>query len=159
MSVLYNLFMEKSDSFQFSKENTAFSTETFSTSFDEINRYVASNPLNFDIYQLEKCVNPDLLLGLGTYLEEIAQSNITPELSNAQIDEFNDRVFEKIKTWEIPQREVLNVVLISKILRNIEYANIHMNEKLLRDVLYRNNDTYNLMYVWLDIYKKKISKN
>lgn len=148
--------MEKSDSFQLSKENTAFSTETFSTSFDEINRYVASNPNNFDINQLDKCVNPDLLHGLSKYLENIAQSNIFLETSNSQLDEFNDKVYEKIKVWELPQREVLNVVLVSKILSNLEYANIHMNEKLLRDELFRNNDTYNLMYVWLDCFKKRL---
>jgi len=150
--------MEKSDSLLLSKENTAFSTETFSTSFDEINRYVASNPTNFDIYQLDKCVNPDLLKGLSTYLENIAQNNISIDTTYSQIDEFNDKVYEKIKVWELAKREVLNVVLISKILSNLGYANTHMSEKLLRDELFKNNDTYNLMYVWLDCFKKRLTK-
>lgn len=150
--------MEKNDPLLLSKENTAFSTETFSTSFDEINRYVASNPNNFNINQLDKCVDLDLLQGLSKYLEDIAQYNISLDTTNSQIDEFNDKVFEKIKLWELAKREVLNVVLVSKILKNIEYANIHMNEKLLRDELFKNKDTYNLMYVWLDCFKKRLIK-
>ncbi len=88
--------MEKNDPLLLSKENTAFSTETFSTSFDEINRYVASNPNNFNINQLDKCVDLDLLQGLSKYLEDIAQYNISLDTTNSQIDEFNDKVFEKL---------------------------------------------------------------
>jgi hypothetical protein len=150
--------MEKSDSLLFSRENTAFSTETISTSFDQINTFISTNPYEFDIHQLRNCVDPDLLLGFGTYLEEIAQENITSQTTSQQIDEFNDRVFEKIKLWDLPEREVLNVALISKILENMEFTNVHMNEKLLRDQLFRHNDTYNLMYVWLDSFKKRLLK-
>ena len=150
--------MEKSDSLLFSRENTAFSSETFSTSFDEINKYVSSNPNNFDITQLDKCIDPDLLLGLSTYLENIAFENISLETTTDQLDEFNDKVYDKIKLWDLAEREVLNVVLVSKILRNMKYTNTHMNEKLLRDQLFRNNDTYNLMYVWLDCFKKRLNE-
>ena len=40
----------------------------------------------------------------------------------------------------------------------MKYTNTHMNEKLLRDQLFRNNDTYNLMYVWLDCFKKRLNE-
>lgn len=138
----------------FSLENTAFSDQSFDNSFRNVLEFVSSND-NFNIYDLDKNIDPVLLKGLGDILEESARININAEMSDEELDEINDIVFQNIKEWEITKREVLNVTLVSKILENMEYTFKSMTPSHLKNVLYKQNDTYNLLWVWFALNRQK----
>ena len=138
----------------FSLENTAFSDQSFDDSFRNVLEFVSSND-NFNIYDLDKNIDPVLLKGLGDILEESARININAEMSDEELDEINDIVFQNIKEWEITKREVLNVTLVSKILENMEYTFKSMTPSHLKNVLYKQNDTYNLLWVWFSLNRQK----
>ena len=76
-------------------------------------------------------------------------------MSDEELDEINDIVFQNIKEWEITKREVLNVTLVSKILENMEYTFKSMTPSHLKNVLYKQNDTYNLLWVWFSLNRQK----
>jgi len=138
----------------FSLENTAFSDQNFEDSFKKVLEFVSSNK-DFNIYDLDKNIDPDLLKGLGDILEESAEININADMSDDELDKLSDRIFENVKNWELPKREALNVTLVSKILNNMEYTFKNMNPKLLKEVLYRQNYTYDLLWVWFALNRQK----
>jgi len=138
----------------FSLENTAFSDQYFEDSFKRVLEFVSSNK-DFDIYDLDKNVDPVLLKGLGDMLEKSAEININADMSDEELDKLNDRIFEDIKNWELPKREVLNVTLVSKILNNMEYTFKNMSPTLLKEELYKRNYTYDLLWVWFALNRQK----
>lgn len=138
----------------FSLENTAFSDQYFEDSFKRVLEFVSSNK-DFDIYDLDKNVDPVLLKGLGDMLEKSAEININADMSDEELDKLNDRIFEDIKTWELPKREILNVTLVSKILNNMEYTFKNMNPTLLKEELYKRNYTYDLLWIWFALNRQK----
>lgn len=138
----------------FSLENTAFSDQYFEDSFKRVLEFVSSNK-DFDIYDLDKNVDPVLLKGLGDMLEKSAEININADMSDEELDKLNDRIFEDIKTWELPKREILNVTLVSKILHNMEYTFKNMNPTLLKEELYKRNYTYDLLWIWFALNRQK----
>jgi len=138
----------------FSLENTAFSDQYFEDSFKRVLEFVSSNK-DFDIYDLDKNVDPVLLKGLGDMLEKSAEININADMSDEELDKLNDRIFEDIKNWELPKREVLNVTLVSKILNNMEYTFKNMSPTLLKEELYKRNYTYDLLWIWFALNRQK----
>ncbi len=132
---------------------SSLSNESYFDSFDRINLFTANQ--GFDISKLDENVDPDLLLETGYILEEVAKANITSVMTDEEIDEFNDKVTEKLAQMPLAQREVLNVTLVSKILQNMEYTERYMSTGRLRDDLYRRNDTSNMLWIWWNIYKKR----
>lgn len=138
----------------FSLENTAFSDQYFEDSFKRVLEFVSSNK-DFDIYDLDKNVDPVLLKGLGDMLEKSAEININADMSDEELDKLNDRIFEDIKNWELPKREILNVTLVSKILNNMEYTFKNMNPTLLKEELYKRNYTYDLLWIWFALNRQK----
>ena len=138
----------------FSLENTAFSDQYFEDSFKRVIEFVSSNK-DFNIYDLDKNIDPVLLKGLGDMLEKSAEININADMSDDELDKLNDKIFEDIKNWELPKREVLNVTLVSKILNNMEYTFKNMNPTLLKEELYKRNYTYDLLWVWFALNRQK----
>jgi len=138
----------------FSLENTAFSDQYFEDSFKRVSEFVSSNK-DFNIYDLDKNIDPVLLKGLGDILEKSAEININADMSDDELDKLNDKIFEDIKNWELPKREVLNVTLVSKILNNMEYTFKNMNPTLLKEELYKRNYTYDLLWVWFALNRQK----
>ncbi len=138
----------------FSLENTAFSDQYFEDSFKRVIEFVSSNK-DFNIYDLDKNIDPVLLKGLGDILEKSAEININADMSDDELDKLNDKIFEDIKNWELPKREVLNVTLVSKILNNMEYTFKNMNPTLLKEELYKRNYTYDLLWVWFALNRQK----
>lgn len=138
----------------FSLENTAFSDQYFEDSFKRVLEFVSSNK-DFDIYDLDKNIDPVLLKGLGDMLEKSAEININADMSDEELDKLNDRIFEDIKNWELPKREILNVTLVSKILNNMEYTFKNMNPTLLKEELYKRNYTYDLLWIWFALNRQK----
>jgi hypothetical protein len=138
----------------FSLENTAFSDQYFEDSFKRVIEFVSSNK-DFNIYDLDKNIDPVLLKGLGDMLEKSAEININADISDDELDKLNDKIFEDIKNWELPKREVLNVTLVSKILNNMEYTFKNMNPTLLKEELYKRNYTYDLLWVWFALNRQK----
>jgi len=138
----------------FSLENTAFSDQYFEDSFKRVSEFVSSNK-DFNIYDLDKNIDPVLLKGLGDILEKSAEININADMSDDELDKLNDNIFEDIKNWELPKREVLNVTLVSKILNNMEYTFKNMNPTLLKEELYKRNYTYDLLWVWFALNRQK----
>ena len=138
----------------FSLEKTAFSDQSFEDSFERVSRFVSSDK-DFNIYDLDKNIDPSLLEGLGDMLEESAEININADMSDDELEELSNRISEDIKDWELPKREVLNVILVSKILNNMEYTFKNMSPKLLKEVLYRQNYTYDLLWVWFALNRQK----
>ena len=138
----------------FSLENTAFSDQYFEDSFKRVSEFVSSNK-DFNIYDLDKNIDPVLLKGLGDMLEKSAEININADMSDDELDKLNDKIFEDIKNWELPKREVLNVTLVSKILNNMEYTFKNMNPTLLKEELYKRNYTYDLLWVWFALNRQK----
>ena len=138
----------------FSLENTAFSDQYFEDSFKRVSEFVSSNK-DFNIYDLDKNIDPVLLKGLGDMLEKSAEININADMSDDELDKLNDNIFEDIKNWELPKREVLNVTLVSKILNNMEYTFKNMNPTLLKEELYKRNYTYDLLWVWFALNRQK----
>jgi len=76
-------------------------------------------------------------------------------MSDDELDKLNDKIFEDIKNWDLPKREVLNVTLVSKILNNMEYTFKNMNPTLLKEELYKRNYTYDLLWVWFALNRQK----
>jgi hypothetical protein len=138
----------------FSLENTAFSDQYFEDSFKRVIEFVSSNK-DFNIYDLDKNIDPVLLKGLGDMLEKSAEININADMSDDELDKLNDKIFEDIKNWDLPKREVLNVTLVSKILNNMEYTFKNMNPTLLKEELYKRNYTYDLLWVWFALNRQK----
>ena len=138
----------------FSLENTAFSDQYFEDSFKRVIEFVSSNK-DFNIYDLDKNIDPVLLKGLGDMLEKSAEININADMSDDELDKLNDKIFEDIKNWDLPKREVLNVTLVSKILNNMEYTFKNMNPTLLKEELYKRNYTYDLLLVWFALNRQK----
>ena len=138
----------------FSLENTAFSDQYFEDSFKRVIEFVSSNK-DFNIYDLDKNIDPVLLKGLGDILEKSAEININADMSDDELDKLNDKIFEDIKNWDLPKREVLNVTLVSKILNNMEYTFKNMNPTLLKEELYKRNYTYDLLWVWFALNRQK----
>ena len=138
----------------FSLENTAFSDQYFEDSFKRVSEFVSSNK-DFNIYDLDKNIDPVLLKGLGDMLEKSAEININADMSDDELDKLNDNIFEDIKNWDLPKREVLNVTLVSKILNNMEYTFKNMNPTLLKEELYKRNYTYDLLWVWFALNRQK----
>jgi len=138
----------------FSLENTAFSDQYFEDSFKRVSEFVSSNK-DFNIYDLDKNIDPVLLKGLGDMLEKSAEININADMSDDELDKLNDKIFEDIKNWDLPKREVLNVTLVSKILNNMEYTFKNMNPTLLKEELYKRNYTYDLLWVWFALNRQK----
>lgn len=138
----------------FSLENTAFSDQYFEDSFKRVIEFVSSNK-DFNIYDLDKNIDPVLLKGLGDMLEKSAEININADMSDDELDKLNDKIFEDIKNWDLPKREVLNVTLVSKILDNMEYTFKNMNPTLLKEELYKRNYTYDLLWVWFALNRQK----
>ena len=138
----------------FSLENTAFSDQYFEDSFKRVSEFVSSNK-DFNIYDLDKNIDPVLLKGLGDILEKSAEININADMSDDELDKLNDKIFEDIKNWDLPKREVLNVTLVSKILNNMEYTFKNMNPTLLKEELYKRNYTYDLLWVWFALNRQK----
>ncbi len=138
----------------FSLENTAFSDQYFEDSFKRVSEFVSSNK-DFNIYDLDKNIDPVLLKGLGDMLEKSAEININADMSDDELDKLNDNIFEDIKNWDLPKREVLNVTLVSKILNNMEYTFKNMNPTLLKEELYKRNYTYDLLWVWVALNRQK----
>ena len=138
----------------FSLENTAFSDQYFEDSFKRVIEFVSSNK-DFNIYDLDKNIDPVLLKGLGDMLEKSAEININADMSDDELDKLNDKIFEDIKNWNLPKREVLNVTLVSKILNNMEYTFKNMNPTLLKEELYKRNYTYDLLWVWFALNRQK----
>jgi len=137
-----------------SLENTAFSDQYFEDSFKRVSEFVSSNK-DFNIYDLDKNIDPVLLKGLGDMLEKSAEININADMSDDELDKLNDKIFEDIKNWDLPKREVLNVTLVSKILNNMEYTFKNMNPTLLKEELYKRNYTYDLLWVWFALNRQK----
>ncbi len=138
----------------------AFSDQTILDSFDRVTKFVFNSEGNFDIKELENNLDKDLLSGLSDMLDDIAKRNITIVTTDTELDAFNSRVFEKIQQYpqyQLPFREVINVTLISKILKNIQYTNKNINETLLKNV-YKENHTDDLLYIWLSAFRKKLSE-
>ena len=138
----------------FSLENTAFSDQYFEDSFKRVIEFVSSNK-DFNIYDLDKNIDPVLLKGLGDMLEKSAEININADMSDDELDKLNDKIFEDIKNWDLPKREVLNVTLVSKILNNMEYTFKNMSPTLLKEELYKRNYTYDLLWVWFALNRQK----
>ena len=138
----------------FSLENTAFSDQYFEDSFKRVIEFVSSNK-DFNIYDLDKNIDPVLLKGLGDMLEKSAEININADMSDDELDKLNDKIFEDIKNWDLPKREVLNVTLVSQILNNMEYTFKNMNPTLLKEELYKRNYTYDLLWVWFALNRQK----
>ncbi len=131
-----------------------YSENQYQEAFESISSYTSNE--GFDIYKLESTIPKGLLNGLSEMVDTISSENITYDTSDQQLDDFTDRVFRKILEEGLPQREVLNVVLVSKILHNLEYSNRNITPLHIKNVLYRKNETSDLMWVWLDIYRKKL---
>jgi len=117
--------------------------------------FLVSSNKDFNIYDLDKNIDPVLLKGLGDILEKSAEININADMSDDELDKLNDKIFEDIKNWDLPKREVLNVTLVSKILNNMEYTFKNMNPTLLKEELYKRNYTYDLLWVWFALNRQK----
>ena len=138
------------------RELISFSPDVIEQSDLAIFEYVHRKGKEIDLVVLTSKVDSDTIDILDVMLDKIAQENITKDTTDLELDTFNESFYKKgIFEWEPKLRNILEVTFVKKVLQNLKYTTVNVDEELIKK-LYLEKYPEDISYIWLSSFREKL---